>query len=143
MALTMIGGKAIALTFGDGGASLQGVFDNMTIGPNPGDSSINVLTDALDDTLDSYWAINGLGGSIDTLVIELAAWYSLNTFGIYDEANPMNRVQIFGGGQTTGSQALLSIMADGSVHVNFGDTGIDFAGNSFGYYLDSTVGHTE
>ena len=36
---------------------------------------------------------------------------------------------------------LLSLLADGSVLVNFLDSGIDFSGNSFGYYFDSIVGH--
>jgi hypothetical protein len=51
-------------------------------------------------------------------------------------------VQLFDGAASTGSQVALSIWADGSVYVNFTtDTGIDFAGNLFGYYLDSRVGH--
>ena len=41
---------------------------------------------------------------------------------------------------TTGDQALVSILADGSVRLNFADTGVDFAGNAFGYYL--TAGST-
>jgi hypothetical protein len=67
MALTMIGGRAFAVPFGDGGVALQGVLDNITIGPNPGVSSVNVLTDALTDNMDSYWAIHGSGGSVSTV----------------------------------------------------------------------------
>jgi hypothetical protein len=137
MALTMIGGRATAVSFGDGGVGLQTVFDNITLGPNPGVSSINVLTDEMPDSIDSYWSIHGSGGSVST-VIEVAQWAGTNTFGIYDAANPMKRVQILGGGATRGSQAIMSILGDGSVVVNFLDTGIDFAGNLFGFYLDST-----
>jgi hypothetical protein len=140
MALTMIGGRASAVPFGDGGAALQGVLNSITIAPNPNVSSTNVLTDEIPDTLDSYWAIHGSGGSVSTVIIELAAFANTNMFGIFDSSNPMKMVQIFGGAATTGSQALLSILGDGSVIVNFIDTGIDFTGNSFGYYLDSTLG---
>jgi hypothetical protein len=141
LSVCLLGGKALALPFGDGGVALQGVLDNITLGPNPGVSSVDVSQDEVSDSLDSYWSIHGSGGSVNTLVIELAAWANDTTFGIYDRANPLKKVQIFGGGATTGSQALLSILANGSVMVNFGDSGIDFAGNAFGYYLDSTQGH--
>lgn len=137
MALMMIGGRATAVPFGDGGVGLQAALDNITLLPVSGVSSTNVLTDALTDAMDSYWSIHGSGGSVSTLIIEVAQWASTNTFGIYDSANQMSMVQIFGGGATTGSQALLSILADGSVLINFIDTGIDFAGNSFGYYINS------
>jgi hypothetical protein len=139
MALTMIGGRAMAVPFGDGGVALQGVLDNITVAPNPGVSSTNVLTDALSDSTDSLWAIHGSGGSVNTLIIELAQWANSNTFGIYDPTNSATRVQIFGGGAAAGSQALLSIWGDGSILINFVDTGVDFAGNVFGYYLDSTL----
>lgn len=135
------GGAALALPFGDGGVALQGVLNNITLGPNPGVSSVDVSQDEISDLYDSYWSIHGSGGSVNTLVIELATWADSTTFGIYDRDNPAKMVQIFGGAATTGSQALLSILADGSVCVNFTDSGIDFAGNSFGYYLDSRQGH--
>ncbi|MGA1864939.1 MAG: PEP-CTERM sorting domain-containing protein [bacterium] len=141
MTLMMIGGRASAVPFGDGGVALQAVLDNITIGPNPGNSSTNVLTDALPDDRDSYWAIHGSGGSVSTVIIELATWSEFNLFGIYDLSNPSKMVQIFDGVATNGSQAVLNILADGSVRVNFVDTGIDFAGNAFGYYLDSRAGH--
>jgi hypothetical protein len=139
-ALTMVVGRAMAgpVYFGDGGVALQGVLDGITLNP-PGASSVDVVNDALDDGSDSTWAIHGSGGSVSTLIIELASWASTNTFGIYDPTNSGTRVQIFGGGATSGSQALLSILADGSVIVNFLDTGVDFAGNNFGYYVDSTA----
>ncbi|MCP4113944.1 MAG: DUF4114 domain-containing protein [Desulfobacteraceae bacterium] len=133
--------SAMAVPFGDGGASLQSALNNITLGPNPGVSSTNVLTDYLPDPVDSYWSVHASGGSVNTLIVEIAAWADDNAFGIYDRNNPMNRVQIFAGGAMGGSQALMSILADGSVYINFSDTGIDFAGNSFGYYLDSRSSH--
>jgi hypothetical protein len=42
-----------------------------------------------------------------------------------------------GGAETDGEgdQAVISIKFEGSVFVNFADTGVDFSGNNFGYYL--------
>ena len=141
MALLIIAGRANAVPFGDGGVGLQTVLNNITLGPYPGISSTNVLTDALPDARDSYWSIRGSGGAVNTLIMEVAEWSGTNTFGIFDAFNPTKRVQIFNGTSTSASQALLSILKDGSVIINFVDSGIDFAGNVFGYYLDSTQGH--
>ncbi len=138
MAMMMIGGRAMAVPFGDGGFALQGVLDNITQSP-PNNSSINVLTDEVNDSLDSIWAIHGSGGSVNTVIIELASWANNNLFGVYDPANPAKMVQIFGGAATAGASAVLSILADGSVLVNYVDSGLDFNGNVYGYYLDSTA----
>jgi hypothetical protein len=126
-------------TLAGGGAALQGVLDNITVGPNPGVSSVDVNTDHLSDGMDSYWSITGSGGSVATLIIELAGFAGNNKFGIYDAANSAKRVQVFDGAAGAGAQAIVSIKADGSVHVNFGDTGVDFNANVFGYYLDATT----
>ena len=37
---------------------------------------------------------------------------------------------------------MVSVKADGSIFVWNVDTGVDFAGNSFGFYLDATVGNS-
>ena len=123
------------------GTSLQSVLDNITTAPVAGDSSIDVTTDYLSDTIDSYWSITGSGGSVATIIIELAGFANGNTFGVYDMTDSTKKVELFAGAAGAGSQALLSIKADGSVYVNFGDTGVDFARNSFGYYLLSEVGN--
>lgn len=78
----------------DSGVSLQRVPNNITIGPNPGVSRTNVITEALNDSIDSYWAIHGSGGSVSTVIIELTAYANNNLFGIYDAQNPMKIVQI-------------------------------------------------
>ena len=140
LAVFLVSGSAMALTFGDGGAKLQQVIDDITQTPP---SSINVTTDEVPDAFDSNWQIGGSGGAISTLIIELAGFKNTNTFGIYDSANPGTTVELFGGGAAAGAQSLLSIWADGSVIVNFVDTGIDFAAvNSFGFYLDATAGNS-
>jgi hypothetical protein len=129
-------------TFGDGGAQLQGVLNAHTA-PYPGTSSVNVLTDDLSDSLDSYWSISASGGSVTTLVFNLtAAFAPVNTFGVYDMGNNANFVQVFAGGAGVGAQGTLGIQVDGSVYLNGSDTGVDFtAGNAFGYYLDATIGN--
>jgi len=134
--LLIFAGNAMAVP----GGALQGVLDSLTTAPVAGDSSVNVATDFLSDSTDSLWSITASGGSVNTLIIELAAYASSNTFGVYDAANPASKVQIFAGSAVAGDQAVLSIKADGSVWVDFGDTGTDFAGNLFGYYLISPEG---
>lgn len=123
------------VVFGDGGASLQGALDNITVAPVAGVSSTNVNTDQMSDASDSYWSITGAGGSISTVIIEIASLADTNTFGVYDSVTG-NSVQLFDGAATTGSQVALGIAADGEVIINFAGTGVFFAGNFFGFYLD-------
>lgn len=111
-------------------AAVQAVLDSVTVGPTAGASSVDAATDWL--VSDAEWAIGGSGGSISTIVVELAGNAAINAFGIYSGGS---YVQLFSGPQGAGAQALVSILLDGSVVVNFADTGIDFAGNQFGFYL--------
>lgn len=134
----LIAGNAMAAPFGpDGGSQLQGVLDNITVwpSPTPGASSVDVTTDFMN--ADSYWSITGSGGSVSSMIIELGAYAPSNKFGVF---NGTQRVEIFDGADVAGDTALLSIRADGSVRVNNIDTGIDFTGNIFGFYLDSPDG---
>lgn len=132
------GGSAQAdVIFGDGGAALQGVLNSITTAPVAGDSSIDVVNDQVQN--DQYWSITGSGVSAAQIIVELAGFAGTNVFGVYDMANPANTVQIFAGAASAGSQAVLSIGNDGSVFVNFVDSGVDFAGNAFGYFLDSSA----
>ena len=121
--------------YGNGGAQLQAVLDGITVG---GTSSVNVNTDDIPEVNDAMWSIGGAGGSVATLVVELAGFAGTNTFGIYNGAN---QVEIFNGAAGSGDQRLISILADGSVYVNFIDTGVDFAGNKFGFYLGDAPGN--
>lgn len=130
---------AAPFSFGDGGHTLQGVFNNITTSPVAGNSSINVLTDSISDNLDSYWSITGTGGSVSTMIIEIAGYAPYNSFGIYDIANPFNKMQLFAGTDSAGDQVTLSITHLGDVYLNHMDTGIDFSGNNFGFYLDVSL----
>jgi hypothetical protein len=140
LALMAVAAQALP-TFGpDGGARLQGVLNDITTLPTLGVSSVNVLTDALDDTVDSYWSITGTGGSFSTVVFKVteAGYEDVGYYGVYDYADPTKTIQLFDGSTVApGDQATMSIKLDGSVWVNLTDTGIKFAGNQFGYYFDT------
>ena len=129
----------MAASFSDGGSSLQTALDNITTSP-AGDSSVDVTTDEIVEGLDAYWMIGGTGGSISTVVIEVAAWHADNTFGVYDASDHTNFIELLDGTATTGSQVVLGIADDGSVFKNLVDTGVDFTSkNNFGYYVDASV----
>ena len=123
--------------FGDGGVSLQSILDGITTAPVAGDSSVDVVNDQFIN--DDYWAITG-GGAVSTIVIELAGAANSTSFGIFDRANRLNRVEIFDGPDSQGDQATIAIFADGSVTVNSIDSNMDFAANAFGFYLDHVSG---
>ena len=131
LSIFLVAGSAMALHIP--GAALQGVLDDITTAPTAGDSSVDVTTDYLG--FDSYWSITATGSSVTTMVIELADFAPNNIFGVY---SGQDYIPLFQGNDVAGDQSLLSIKADGSVYVNFSDTGVDFAGNLFGYYLDSS-----
>lgn len=117
---------------------LQDVLNNITVGPNAGVSSVNVTEDFVSDEDDSLWSISGAGGSIATIIIELASNANTNVLGIYDAVDLENMVEIFDGSAQAGSLAMISIRATGAVYKNlFINTGIVFDGNLFGFYLDT------
>jgi hypothetical protein len=117
-------------------ADLQDILDGITVPPP---SSVNVNTDAVPETQDYYWQIGAAGGAISTLIFEVPQ--GSDAFGLYDAANSATKVELFSGAAAPGAQVVVSILADGSVKVNFVDTGIDFlAGNNFGFYLESPNG---
>ncbi len=134
IAATMFSTASLAVTFGDGGVALDGSLDGIAV---DGDIDLNVVTDQLADGVDSYWQIGASGGAVSTLIVEIAALANTNQFGIYDKSNPSNTVMLFDGAATTGSRVVMSIMLDGSVELGFVDTGVDFAGNAFGFYLEN------
>jgi hypothetical protein len=139
MAVTLLtAGSALAIpVLGGESPDLQTILNDITVG---GDSSIDVTADYIGDTGDSTWSVTGSGGSVATMIIEVAGWSGVNSFGIYQGENT---VELFNGAATQGSQTVLSIKADGSVYVRFADTGVDFAGgNSFGYYMTNEPGQT-
>lgn len=124
------------MSYGDGGLALTNVLNNITTAPVAGDTSVDVVTDPIADGQDAYWHITATGGSLATMIIEVAGLQDNNTFGVYDAANKGNYVQLFTGAQGAGQQATLSIHDDGEVWANLADTGVKFnSAGWFGYYL--------
>ena len=140
-ALTLVASVALGApipagpVFEDGGIALQALLDQLTVG---GQSSVTAAVDYLEDSIDSCWAVNGIGASLSTFIYEVPGSVApYQEFGVYDISDPANKVQLFGGGASAGTQAILGITLAGDVYVNLSDSGFDFAGNAFGYYVDS------
>jgi hypothetical protein len=119
--------------------SLQDILNDITVG---GDSDIDVVNDRMSDIADSYWGVTASGASVSTLIIELTAHAGTHGFGIYDRKDSTKKVELFSGAQSEGAHSFLSIGMDGSVFVNGMYTGIDFAMNEFGFYLDADGNNT-
>ena len=114
--------------FDDGGAALQGILDNATIGVN---SSVDVTTDMLSDAEDSYWEVGATGGSITSVMFTIPNGPGVD-FGIYSGGQ---YVELLDSSAVVGQQVLLSIQANGDVYKNFVSTGVNFDDNEFGYYI--------
>ena len=124
-------------SFNDGGTALQEILDDITLvtPSNPsGDSSVNTSTDWM--AYDEYWSISGSSLSGTTVIINLASANPDFSYGVYDMGGINDQVELFGTGAVAGSQVVMSIKEDGSVYLNVNtDSGIDFSGNNFGFYL--------
>jgi hypothetical protein len=86
---------------------------------------------------DEEWAVEASGGSIATIVLELAGYADQNILGVYDIYDPSSRVQLFGGAASSGSSVALGFDDTGMAYLNFSATGISFGGGYFGYYLQT------
>ena len=145
-AILVLAGTASATyinPIGGGGAedSLQTIINSLASGGplNPAVDASGLINDALG--FDSTWAIGGTGGSLATFVIAIAGNAGGNTVGIYDATNTAKMVALFTGNPGAGSQNVVSIKADGSVFTGLThDTGVDFAGNSIGFYISGPGG---
>ncbi len=119
--------------------SLQEVLNSITTAPVAGVSSINVATAKFSDPFDAYWAIQASGTAASQVIIEIAGNSAENVIGVYDVADPDKKVVLFDGAATAGTKSSLSFSDDGSVEIMFVDSGVDFAGNQFGFYMASPV----
>ncbi len=110
--------------------SLQHALDYITAG---GSSSINVHTDQYGP--DQTWQVAGNHGAT-TILLELAGYANLNTFGIYDITDPSTQLQLFDGPSGSGDNTTVTFTPMGS---NFKVTGgghtATFATANFGFYL--------
>ena len=113
---------------GDNGSenNLQEVFDSITKS-----GGINAVTD---QTPFAVFSSGASGGSVATMIIELAANPGANTFGLYDVGDPTNKAQVFAGAEGQGAQAVIGFMANGDIRVN-GTVVASGFGSRFGFYL--------
>lgn len=152
MVKSLIGGVALAasatafatpVSVGGESPDLQTVINNLYLAATPDGSTLpqapNVNTNQANEA--GQFQIEASGGSVSTMVIEVAGNAGTNTFGIYDIFNPSNYLQLFGGPQSNGAQAFLSVTDTFVFSVNFG-AGVQFASSSFGYYLGNANGPT-
>jgi MYXO-CTERM domain-containing protein len=124
------------------GQALTDTLDSVTV---DGSSSIDVNDDQFLDG--DYWQVSAAGGSLGTSIdtgasaspqrqaVSVLADGGGLVFGVYDASNPDNRIPLFMSGDPEGSQYLMQVMMNGSVLVNFQDTGVTFRRNLFGFYL--------
>jgi hypothetical protein len=128
---------------GGGGSesSLQTIINNLASGGalNPAVIASGSSNDALG--YDTTWQIGGgAGGAIATFVVAIAGNSASNHVGIYDSTNKAAFVDLFSGAPAAGTQKMVGIAADGSVYLNGSDTGVNFAGNSLGFYISGPGG---
>lgn len=87
--------------------------------------------------------IEASGGSIATMIIEVAGNAGINTFGVYDPSNPSVYLQLFAGGNIAGQQATLSV-TDTFLFEVYGPSIVggsaQFSSAVFGYYLGGPNG---
>lgn len=105
-ALSITGVQAYAAcTFGGSGGepTLQNTFDSLL-----GNNVVDVADDCVPDGSDLAWTTLGTVSEID-LVVELAGNASSNVFGIYDLANPNNRIVVFEGNDAAGATATIRL----------------------------------
>ena len=122
--------QATAVNLGGSEKNLQTILDELT---TSGTSSVDVLNDQYGP--DELWKVTATGNATATLIVEIAGNAPYNQFGIYDPTNPSSRVALFSGAAGAGAPATMTLFADGSVFVNAMDSGVDLAGNHFGFYL--------
>jgi hypothetical protein len=142
LASTVLTSQAWATPINLGGPeqNLQQVLNGITAG---GTSSVNVQTDQ--QVPDEVWSLDATGGAMSQILVEIAGYKDINSFGVYDVTSPGKQVTLFDGARGAGSQSLFVLRNDGSVIVAnldpscliscLYDTGVDFAGNQFGFFL--------
>lgn len=128
---------------GNGGElNLQEVFDSLV----GGSSTVEVFPSPGDQQKSGTWRIAGVS-STTTILIEIAGYRDINSFGIYDPADPASsQIELFSGGQGPGGSTELALTDDGAGRFNVlvnGSQAANFAGDRFGYYLKNNPNGTE
>ncbi len=127
--------------------TLLQVLNSITTNPLGNSWVDDIYSDSLDDLDDSYWYGTAAGGSVATMVIEISDYSGVNTFGLFDRANPANFVTVFDGASAAGTdsgKATIYFQAGGVVKVSRLDVGLVdqavFISPQFGFFLDSSDG---
>jgi hypothetical protein len=128
------GAWATPITLGGESPDLQRIMNNLhNCGTAcAGSTAPNVNTQQASEG--GRFMIEASGGSMATMIIEIAGYAGSNTFGIYDPYNPTRFLQLFGGGAEGGDQALLTVDSASRFRLNFGSA-VQFTSNVFVYYL--------
>ena len=138
-----------ACTFGSSGEpSLQQSFNDLFGSAAAPDAANDCLADGDGPGRDGVW--QSTGGSSATILLELAGFADLNTFGLYDPLNPANRLEVFAGRLGPGSTASLSFDAVvGGTRVTMSIVGspepsrsVVFQSEAFGFLLSTPEGNT-
>jgi hypothetical protein len=131
---------ATPVSLGGESPDLQTVINNLYI--NAGTSTALAPDVNLNQVNESgTFQIEASGGSVSTMIIEVAGNAGTNTFGIYDIYNPTNTLQLFNGAAASGGQVLLSVNDSFQFSVNFGAGGVaTFNSAQYGYYLGTVNG---
>jgi hypothetical protein len=120
--------------------SLQQLIDSLYQSPTcPTCSHVSQAPNVHNDQAlpDELFAVEASGGSILTLIFEIAGNANNNFFGIYDVVDPTKRVQLYSGASGPGNSVMLGVDDTGMTYVNFAATGVSLASNQFGYYLQT------
>jgi hypothetical protein len=109
-------------------------------------SAPNTVTGCLNDGIgtssDANWT--SVGQTSATLLLEIAGFSDINSFGIYDASDPSNQLLVFSGPANRGSRAQITFAPDGTVSI-VGDgyyNEAHFDSTAFGFYLLTGEGHT-
>lgn len=88
-----------------------------------------------------YYSVSSSGGSVSSILLQIAGYAGQDTFGIYDPTNPSNKLAITVNGQN-GDQATLSVFMNGGYSVNNPNAPqVNFnVTNLFGFYLTTPGG---
>jgi len=132
---------AAVCTFGGptGEPTLQEVFDARLTG------APNTVAACLPDGTDAHWNANS--GAAATILVEIAGFANQNTLGIYDIADPSQRLQLFSGSAGTNASRTISVTSNGTGYTysisNGGATwSTVFSSADFGYYMTTPQNNT-
>ncbi len=110
---------------------------------SPPDAVTGCLDDGVGSAGDAHWT--NVGQTSATLLLEIAGFSNINSFGIYDTHDPGNQLLVFSGPASRGSRAQISFAPDGSVSiVTTGEEArtAHFESTAFGFYLATGEGNT-